>query len=177
MNNNIYYTDIQITGNLINYFIQYKKYSDLKSLCNSIKSFNHLKDDYKKIISFLEKINQLSDYIYNYHDKQYNFEHFKQQFYIINKIPTNKNNIVKIFHKNEFMKFHSNEKYRFFVKMIGNTKQLSTILNVKKQNIMWIANTPVWFVPYENLHRVLNTARANNIEIRVEKIDDDNITY
>ena len=169
---NVFYTDIHITGNLINHYINEKNYKDLKSLCASIKKLNHLKDDYKKIISFLEKINQLSDYIYHFHDKTFNFEHFKHYFYKINNIDKDDKYIVKLFHENEFIKCHPNEKYRFFVKIVGNTKQLSTILNVKKQNIMWIANTPVWFVPYENLYKVLNTASANNIEIHVEKIDE-----
>jgi hypothetical protein len=170
--NTFYYTDTHITGNLINYYIQNKNFKQLKGLSSSIKKLNHLKDDYQKIISYLEKINQLSDYLYNFHDKSYNFDHFKQEFYFINKINTDKTSPVKIFLQNEFIQCHNDEKYRFFVKMVGNTKQLSNILNVKKLEIMWIANTPVWFVPYEHLHRVLNAARHNNIEIKVEKVDD-----
>lgn len=173
MNNNFYYTDAQIIGNLINVYIQNKEYNQLKSLCSSIKNLNHIKDDYRKIISYLEKNKQLSDYLYNYHDKSYNFQHFKQEFKKINKITLEENNIVKVYQEDELLKFHNDDNFRLFVKIIGNTKQLSTILNVKKLQIMWIANTPVWFVPYENLRAVLNTARVNSIDIKVEKMDQD----
>lgn len=164
-----YYSDIQIVGNLVNHYIQNKDYNQLKSLCSSIKNYNHLKDDYHKILKFLENIQQLSDYLFNYHDKSYNYSHFKQEFKKINNIDIEENNIIKIFHQDEFLKFHSDEKYKLFVKIVGNTKQLSNILNVKKLQVMWVANTPVWFVPYENLFTVLQTAHTHKIDIKIEK--------
>lgn len=163
-----FYTDMQIIGNLVNTFIKNKNYSDIKILCSSIQKINHLKDDFRKLISFLEKKNQLSDYLFNYHDKTYNFDHFKQVFKKLNNIETSEHEI-KIMHPRELC-LNNTDNFRLFVKIVGNTKLLSSILDVKKMQIMWIANTPVWFVPYENLHTVLNTARGNNIEIKVEKI-------
>ena len=167
-----YYTDSQIIGNLFNYYISEKNYSEIKSLCSAIQNINHLKDDYRKIIHFLEKYKQLSDYLYNYHSKIFNFQHYKEEFKTINNISSNENNTIKIFTQNEIAKQSNNENYRLFVKMVGNTKQLSTIIDVRKMDIMWIANTPVWFVPYENLITVINTARINNIDIKIERIDD-----
>lgn len=173
MNSQFFYNDNQIVGNLINHYIQHKNYVELKSLCSSIKKYNHLKDDFKKIISFLEKHNLLAEYLYNYHDKSFNFNHFKEEFNRINKISdSDKNNIVKIYHDDELLKYHNTEKFRLFVKVVGNTKQLSNLLNVKNLQIMWIANTPVWFVPYDNLQEVLNAAISNNIEVKVEKPTD-----
>lgn len=163
------YTDMEIVGNLVNNFIQNKKYTEIKSLCSSIKQINHLRDDYRKLISFLEKNNQLSDYLYNFHDRSFNFDHFKLMFKKINNIKFDDHSNIKIIHPQEF-NFHNKDDFRLFVKIVGNTKLLSSILNVKKMQIMWIANTPVWFVPYENLHKVLNTANGNNIDIKVEKI-------
>lgn len=177
MNNNhlehkYMYDDNRIVGNLVNHYIQEKNYNELKCLCSSIKKYHHLNNDFKKIISFLEKHNLLSDYLYNFHDKSFNFEHFKEEFKNINKISSNSNNIIKVYHEGELLKYHNNEKFRLFVKVIGNTKQLSNLLNVKNLQIMWISNTPVWFVPYDNLREVLNTAIANNIDIKVEKRED-----
>lgn len=172
MNQNFFYNDNQIVGNLINRYIQTKNYSELKCLCSSIQKFNHLKDDYKKIISFFDKNNLLPDYLYNYHDKSFNFIHFKKEFNRINKISLEPNNIIKLYHQDELLSFHNEQKFRLFVKVIGNTKQLSNLLNVKNLQIMWIANTPVWFVPYDHLQEVLNTALANEIEIKVEKRPD-----
>jgi len=156
------YTDVQIVGNLVNTFIQHKQYSDIKALCSSIKNLNHLKDDFRKLVSFLEKKNQLSDYLFNYHDEFFYFDKFKQIFRQKNNIPENEQ-------INHHQKFTLNQNYRLFVKIVGNTKQLSDILNVKKLEIMWIYNTPVLFIPYENLNKVLNTAYGNNIDIKVEK--------
>lgn len=171
MTDKIFYTDLQIIGNLVNYYLTTKDYTELKCLCASIKITNHLKNDYRKIITILEKNKQLTDYLYNYHDKSYNFTHYKQEFKRINNI-SNENDIIKVFHHDE-INLHNNEKFRLFVKIVGDTKKLSSILNVKKMQIMWIANTPVWFVPYENLRTVLNTARINTIDINVEKNDGD----
>jgi len=163
------YSDIQIVGNLVNTFIKNKQYSDIKTLCSSIKKINHLQDDYRKLISFLEKHKQLSDYLFNFHDKNFDFNKFKKIFRQNNNISENEGRF-KIIHPRELTFNNNKQNYRFFVKIVGNTKQLSIILNVKKLQIMWIANTPVWFVPYENLGKVLNTAHGNNIDIKVEKM-------
>lgn len=165
----LFYTDMQIIGNLINNYMNIKDYKHLKELCSSIQKINHLKDDYRKLISFLSKNNQLTDYLYNFHDKKYDFRYFKNEFKKLNNLKIENSDIIKVFHTNELVKNTNQEDYRLFVKIVGDTKQLSTILNVKKMQIMWIANTPVWFVPYENLRAVLNTAHVNNINIKVEK--------
>ena len=167
MTDKIYYTDLRIVGNLVNYYLQKKDYTELKCLCSSIKNINPLKNDFRKIITLFEQNKQLTDYLYNYHDNSYNFNHYKLEFKKINNIETNDDNTVKILHSDEIK--IENNKCRLFVKIIGDTKKLSSILNVKKLQIMWIANTPVWFVPYENLRTVINTARINNIDIKIEK--------
>lgn len=167
MSDKFYYTDMQIVGNLINKYLEMKDYKKIKALCSSIKKINHLNDDYRKLVTFLEKNNQLSDYLFNFHDKSYNFLFFKDEFKKINNIDDD-SKILKIYSEDELVNTNSNN-YRLFTKIIGNTKQLSSLLDVKKMQIMWIANTPVWFVPYENLKIVKKVASDNNIDIIIEK--------
>ena len=120
-----YYTDMQIIGNLINTYMEIKDYKNIKTLCSSIQKINHLKDDYRKLISFLDKNNQLTDYLYNFHDNKYDFRYFKNEFKKFNNIKLDDtSDIVKVFHNNELVKNTNHEDYRLFVKIIGDTKQL-----------------------------------------------------
>ena len=167
----IYYTDSKIVGNLANKYIETKNYKKIKMLCSSIKHISRLRDDYVKLVTFLEKNNQLSDYLINFHENdEYNFINFRREFKELNNIQINDDDFVRLYEPNELTEIKDNdENFRFFVKVVGNTKELAHTLDVRKLNIMWIANTPVWFVPYENLRKVLNLARTEHLDITVEK--------